>query len=131
MVDPKAALARDGFGERGDRLLPQVFDRPAGGADQVVMMSWLAPDVGGHVPGPLQALREAGRNQRIERAKDGCAPDVGMLLDNPLVEFLGGGLFPGLRQHRGDREPLRGDPDSRLLKCRLCLNHNQMILINP
>jgi hypothetical protein len=88
VVHPKAALARDGFSQRSDRLLPQVFDRPAGGADQVVMMPRLTPDVSRHVPGPLQALSEASRNQRIERAKDGCAPDVSMLLANPLVEFL-------------------------------------------
>ena len=128
MVDPEAALASDGFGERGDRLLPQVFDRPAASADQVVMMPGLAPDIGGDVSRPLQALGQTGAHQRVQRAKDGRAADVGMLLANSLVEFLRRGLLSGLRQHRGDRESLRGDPDPGLLQRRLCLNHNQMIL---
>jgi hypothetical protein len=66
VVDSKAALASDGFGERGDGLLAQVFDRPAGGADQVMVVAWLAPDIGRHVPGPLKALGEPGANQRVE-----------------------------------------------------------------
>jgi hypothetical protein len=130
VVDPKPTLASDGLGERGDGLLPQVFDGPAGGADQVVMMPGLTPDVGGNVPGAFQPLGQAGGDQRIERAKDGRAPDVGMLLAHPLVQFLRGGLFSGLRQHRGNREPLRGEPDTGLLQGGLgrCLNHSQMVL---
>jgi len=108
VVDPKAALASDGLGERGDGLLAQVFDGPAGGADQVVMMPGLTPDIGGNVPGPLQPLGQAGADQGVERAKHGRAPDVGMLLAHALVQFLRRGLFFGLRQYRGDRQPLRG-----------------------
>src|SRR5260370_1129453 len=78
---------------------PSALPAPAGGSARVVTVPGLAQDGGGHVPGPLQALREAGRNQRTERAKAGCAPDVGMLLTTPLVEFLGWGLFPRPRQH--------------------------------
>src|SRR4029077_7556992 len=130
VVDSKAALASDGLGERGDGLFPEVFDGPAGGTDQVVMMPRLTPDIGRDVPGPLQPLGGAAADQRVERAEDGGAPNVGMLLAHPLVEFLRRGLFSGLPQHRGNREPLRGQPDTRLLKGRLrfCLNHNQMIL---
>ena len=130
MVDPKATLARNRFGEWGDRFLPQILDRAAGGADQVVMMSWLAPDIGGDVPRPLQPLGQPCGHQRIERAKDRGAPDVGMLPAHPFVQFLRRCLFPGLRQHAGDREALRGEPDTGLLQGGLsrCLNHNQMIL---
>ena len=130
MVDSKSALASDGLGEWGHGLFPEVFDGPAGGADQVVMMSRLTPDVGGDVPRPLQPLGEAGADQRVERAKDGGAPDVGMLLAHPLVQFLRRGLFSGLRQHRRNREPLRGEPDAGLLErsLRCSLNHTQMIL---
>jgi hypothetical protein len=108
VVDSKAALARNGFGEWGDGFLPQVFDCAAGGADQMVMMSRLAPDIGGDVSRSLQPLGQPGAYQRIERAKDGGAPDVSMLLADPLVQFLRRCLFPGLRQHGGNREPLRG-----------------------
>ncbi len=108
MVDPKATLTGDAVGERRDRLLPQVFDRPAGGADQVVVMSRLAPDIGRDMPRPLQPLGKPGADQRIERAKDGRTPNVGMLLAHPFVQFLRRGFFPGLRQHRGNREPLGG-----------------------
>jgi hypothetical protein len=108
VVDSKAALARNRFGEWGDGFFPEVFNRAAGGADQVVMMSRLTPDIGGDVPRPLQPLGQPGTHQRIERAKDGRPPDVGMLLADPLVQFLRRCLFPRLRQHRGNREPLRG-----------------------
>jgi hypothetical protein len=132
VVDPKAALAGDRLGERGDGLLAQVFDGPAGGADQVMMMPGLTPDVSRNVPRPLQSLGQPSSDQRIERPKHGRAPNVGMLLADPLIQFLGRGLFSGLRQHRGNREPLRGQPDARLLQGRLsrCLNHNQMILLH-
>ena len=66
MIDPKSTLAGDRFRERGDRLLPQVFDRPAGGADQVVMVPGLAPHISGHVPRPLEALGQAGADQPVE-----------------------------------------------------------------
>src|SRR6202011_4507682 len=46
VVDAKAALASNRFGERRDGLLTEVLDRPAGGADQMVVMARLAPDVG-------------------------------------------------------------------------------------
>jgi hypothetical protein len=130
VVDSKATLARNGFGEWGDRFLPQVLDRAAGGADQVVMMARLAPDVRGDVPRTLQPLGQPGAHQRIERAKDGRAPDVGMPLAHPFVQFLRRCLFPRLRQHGGNREPLRGEPHAGLLQGGLsrCLNHNQMIL---
>jgi len=130
VLDSKATLARNGFGEWGDRLLPQVLDRAAGGADQVVMMSWLAPDIRGYVPRPLQPLGQPGTHQRIERAKHGRAADVGMPLADPFVQFLRRCLFPRLGQHGGNREPLRGEPHTGLLQGGLsrCLNHNQMIL---
>ena len=66
MVDPKPTLARDRLRQWGDRLFAQVFDGPAGGADQVVMMPGLAPDVGGNVPGPLESLRQSGGDQPVE-----------------------------------------------------------------
>lgn len=46
MVDPKATLASDGLGERRDGLLTEVFNGPAGGANQVMVMTGLAPDIG-------------------------------------------------------------------------------------
>jgi HD-GYP domain-containing protein (c-di-GMP phosphodiesterase class II) len=53
-----------------------------------------------------------------------------MLLADPVVQLVRRGLLAGLRQHRGDGEPLRRQPDARLLEGGLgaCLNHNQMIL---
>ena len=108
MIDPKAPLARNCLGERGDGLFAEVFDRPAGGADQVVVMTGLAPDVGGDVAGPFQPLRQPGGDQGIEGPKHGRPTDVGVPLADPLVQLLGRGLFAGLRQHLGDRQPLRG-----------------------
>jgi hypothetical protein len=89
VVDPKPTLASNRFGERGDGVLAQVFDRPAGGADQVVVMARLAPDVGGNVARPLESLRQPSRDQGVERPKHGSPADVGMLLADPLVQFLG------------------------------------------
>ena len=106
MVDPKAALACNRFGERGDGLLPQVFDRPAGGADQMVVMPGLAPNVCGNMARPLEPLCQPGGDQGVERPKDGRPADIGVLLADPLVQFLGRGLFPGLGQHRRNGEPL-------------------------
>ena len=79
---------------------------------------------------PLEPLRQPGGDQGVERPKHGRPADVGVLLADPLVEFLGRGLLPGLRQHGGNGEPLRRQPDASLLECGLghCLNHNQMIL---
>jgi hypothetical protein len=129
MVDPKATLASDRLCKRCDGLLPQVFDRPAGGADQMVMMPGLTPHVGGDVAGALESLRQSGADQSLERPKHRGAADIGMLLANPVVELLRRGFFPGLRQHRGDGEPLGREPDTGLLEGGLgvCLNHSQMI----
>jgi hypothetical protein len=129
VVNPKAALARDRLRQWRDRRLIQVFDRAAGGADQVVMMPGLTPDVSRDVTRSLESLRQAGGDQRIERTKHGGPADVGVFLAHPLIQFLRRGLFPGLRQHDGDGEPLRRQPDAGLLQrgLRLCLNHSQMI----
>lgn len=66
MIDPKAALAGDRLGERRHGTLIQLLDVAAGGADQVVMMPWLAPDVRRDVPGPFEPLGEAGCDQAVE-----------------------------------------------------------------
>jgi len=130
VVDAETSLPRNCFGERRNRAFIEIFDSPAGGADQVVMMPRLAPDVGRHMTGTLQPLRQPGAYQPIERAEHGRPPDVGVLFANPLVELLGGGLFAGLGQHARDGEPLWRQPDACLLEGGLgcCLNHTQMIL---
>jgi hypothetical protein len=115
VVDPKAALARDRLGEWRNRLFVEVFDRPARGANQVMMMAGLAPDIGGDVTGSLEPLGQPGAYQGVERAKHRRAADVGMLPAHPLVQLLSGGFFPGLRQHRGDGESLGCQPDASLL----------------
>jgi hypothetical protein len=107
VVDAEAMLARDALDQWRDRLLPEVLNRPAGGADQVVVMPRLAPDVGGHVPRTFKPLRQAGGDQPVKRAKHRGPTDVGMLLADPVVELLGRGLLAGLGQHAGDRQPLR------------------------
>ena len=129
MVNPKAALARDRLGEWRDGRLVQVFDRAAGGANQVVMMPGLAPHVGRDMTRPLEPLRQAGGDQGVERSKDRSPADVCVLFTDPLVEFLGRGFFARLRQHRRDGETLGCQPDAGLLQrgLRLCLNHSQMI----
>ncbi len=66
MIDAKATLARDRLRERRDRFLAKVFYGPAGGADQVVMMAGLTPDVGGDVTRSLEPLRQSGADQPIE-----------------------------------------------------------------
>jgi hypothetical protein len=66
MVDPKATLARDRLGEGCDGLLSQVFDGPAGSANEVVVMAWLAPDVRRDVTGSLEPLRQPGADQPVE-----------------------------------------------------------------
>ena len=131
MVDPKAPLARDRLRQGRDRRFVQVLNGPAGGADQVMVMTGLTPDVGGGVTRPLEALRQSGGDQRVERSKHRGPPDVGVLLANAFVEFLRRGFLSRLRQHRGDGEPLRRQSDARLLQGGLgrCLNHNQMILL--
>lgn len=132
MVDPKATLARDRLGQWRDRFLVEVFDGAAGGANQVMVMTRLTPHVGRDVPRSLESLRQAGGDQRVERAKHGGPADVGMLLAHPLVQLLRRGLLPRLRQHRGDGEPLGRQPDAGLLQRGLgaCLNHTQMILLS-
>src|SRR5438874_12448288 len=96
-----------------------------------MMMSGLAPDVGGDVTGTLQPLRQAGGDQPVQGPEHGRSPDVSVLLSNPLVELLSGGLLAGLGEDAGDGEPLGRQPDAGLLKGRLgrCLNHTQMILL--
>jgi hypothetical protein len=130
VIDAKSPLARDGLGEGRNRLFIEVFDRTAGGTDQVMVMTGLTPYVGGHVTRALEPLRQPGGDQGVERPKDRRPADVGMLLAHALVQFLRRGFFPRLRQHRGDRQPLRRQPDAGLLErgLRTCLNHNQMIL---
>jgi hypothetical protein len=115
VVDPEPPLARDRLGEWRDRLFVEVFDRAAGRADQVMVMARLTPHVSGDVTGSLEPLRQACRDQGVERPKDRRPADVGMLLAHALVEFLRGGFFPRLRQHRGDGQPLRRQPDAGLL----------------
>src|SRR5439155_23690697 len=107
-----------------------IFDGPAGGADQVVMMPRLAPDIGRHVTGTLQPLRQPGAHQPIQGAEYSGSPDVSVPLSDSLVKLLGGGLLAGLGQHAGNGEPLRRQPNTGLLEGRLgsCLNHTQMIL---
>jgi HD-GYP domain-containing protein (c-di-GMP phosphodiesterase class II) len=95
-----------------------------------MVMTGRAPDVCRHVPGTLEALRQAGADQPLERAEH-CRPaDVGMLPTDAVVQLLGRGLLAGLLQHGGNREPLRRQPDAGFLERRLrrCLNHTQMIL---
>jgi hypothetical protein len=46
MIDAKTTLARDRLRKRRDRFLAKVFYGTAGGADQVVMVPGLAPDIG-------------------------------------------------------------------------------------
>jgi hypothetical protein len=130
VVDAEAMLARNALDQWRDRLLTKVLNRPAGGADQVVMMARLAPDVRRHMPGPLQPLRQARADEPVEGAKYRGPPDIGMLLTDPVVQLLGRGLLAGLRQHRGDRQALGRQADTGLLKRCLsrCLNHSQMIL---
>ena len=130
MVDPKASLARDRLGQRCDRLFVEVFDGAAGGANQMVVMAGLAPDVGGNVTRSLEPLRQPGGDERVERTKHRRPADVGMLLAHPLVQLLRGGFLPRLRQHRGNGQPLGRQPDAGLLEGGLgaSLNHNQMIL---
>ena len=115
MVDPKPPLAGDRLGERRDRLFIEVFDRTAGGADQVMVMARLTPYVGRDVTGSLEALRQAHADEGVEGPKDRRPANVGMLLAHALVQFLRRGFFPRLRQHRGDRQPLRRQPDAGLL----------------
>jgi len=130
VVDPKAALPRNRLRQRRNGAFVEIFDGAAGGADQVVMMSRLAPDISRYMTGTLQSLREAGAHQSVQGAEHGRPPDVGVLPADPLVELLRGGLFAGLGQHAGDGEPLRRQPDAGLLESGLggCLNHSQMIL---
>ncbi len=66
MVDPEAAGPDDRLGERGDGVLVQLFDRAAGGAYQVMVMTWFAPHVGRDMSRALQALSQAGLDQRIQ-----------------------------------------------------------------
>jgi hypothetical protein len=130
VVDPKASLARDRLGQRCDRLFVEVFDRAAGGANQVVVMARLTPYVGGDVTRALEPLCQPGGDERVERTKHRRPADVRMPLAHALVEFLRGGFFPRLRQNRGDGKPLGRQPDAGLQQRGLgaCLNHNQMIL---
>jgi len=96
----------------------------------MVVMAGLAPDVGGNVTRSLEALRQPGGDERVERTKHRRPADVGMLLAHPLVQLLRGGFLPRLRQHRGNGQPLGRQPDAGLLEGGLgaSLNHNQMIL---
>ena len=130
MVDPKASLARDRLGQRCDRLFVEVFDGAAGGANQMVVMARLTPDVGGDVTRALEPLRQPGGDEGVERPKHRRSANVRMLLADALVQFLRRGFFPRLRQHGGDGKPLGRQPDAGLLQRGLgaCLNHNQMIL---
>jgi hypothetical protein len=66
MIDPKTALARDRLGERRDSRLVEVLDRPARGADQVMVMARLTPDVGRDVSRSLQPLRQASGHEGVE-----------------------------------------------------------------
>jgi len=132
VVDSKAPLARDRLRQRRDCLFIQVLDGPAGGTDQVMVMTGLTPDIGGDVAWALEALRQSGANERLERSKH-CGPaDIGVLLADALVEFLRRRFLSRLRQHRGDGEPLRRQANARLLQGGLggCLNHAQMILLS-
>jgi hypothetical protein len=69
VVDPEAALTRDRLGQRCHCLFVEVFDGPAGGANQVMVMAGLTPDVGGDVTGSLEPLRQPGGDQGVERPK--------------------------------------------------------------
>lgn len=131
MIDPEAVLPGDRLRKWRNRVLVEVFNRPTGSADQVVMVPGLAPDICGDVPRPLQALRKSGTDQHVQGPEDGRAPDVGMLLAYPFVELESRGLLTGLSQYRGDRNPLRCHPDARLLESLGSLNHTQMILLTP
>jgi hypothetical protein len=46
VIDPKPPLARDRLGQWRDRRFVEVFDGPAGGANQVMMMARLTPHIG-------------------------------------------------------------------------------------
>ena len=130
MVDPETALPGDGLGQRRDGAFVEIFDGPAGGADQVMVMARLTPHVGGDMTRALEALRQSGADQRVERSKHRGPSDVGVLSADALVEFLRRRFFARLRQHRGDGKPLGRQPDAGLLEGGLgcCLNHTQMIL---
>ena len=130
MVDAKASLVRDRLGQRGHRMFIELFDGAAGSADQVVVMAWLAPDIGGNMAGPLEALRQACLDEHVHGAEDGRPPDVRMLPTNLLVQLLDGCLLPGSRQRLGDGQSLGREPLARTLQRRDCLSlrHTHMIL---
>lgn len=89
MIHSKSPLARDRLHQRANRIFAKVFNGAAGGADQVVVMAGLAPDVGGDVPGTLEALRQPGGDEAVERAKHRRPANVGMALADSLVQLLG------------------------------------------
>jgi hypothetical protein len=130
VVDAKAALPGDRLRQWRDRRFIQVLDRPAGGADEVMVMAGSAPDVRRNMTRALEALGKSRGDQAIERAKNRRPSDVGMLAAHPVIDFLRRRLLAGLGEDGGDRQPLRSQPDAGLLQGRLrsSLNDAQMIL---
>ena len=73
------------------------------------MVLGAAGDVAVDVPVLLEATRDAGDHQRLERSKDGGAPDARLAAPKPIVQVLGGDPATHRSKGVGDEQPLARD----------------------
>ncbi len=129
VVDPESALAGNAPCQGSYGAFVKVLHGPAAAADQVVVVARLAPDIGGDVAWPLQALREPGFDEHVQGSKDGSPADIRMPAAEAIIKFLDAGLLLRPCQDMSDRQALGGEPlaGSPQRARNHCLSHIQMI----
>jgi hypothetical protein len=113
--DGEAAATR-GFGRHGiNAAIIDLGDRSAGDTDKVVMVRWLAWDVGVPAVWQVNPLNEPLLGEKVEEAEDGGAANPQAAL-TCVGDQVGGGEVPvALRNERGNLTARTGKADPRLV----------------
>lgn len=109
MFDLEAAVGSQAVRDRPHVRLVDLLDTTAAGAGQMMVVFWLAGDVGVHVALELETSRDPGLDERLEGAEYRCATDRRFLPPQMPVQLIRGELAARTRKFLGDEQPLTGD----------------------
>ena len=110
VIDAESEVDRHPLGDRPDVGLVDLLDPAASVAGEMVVMLRPAGDIPVDVPIELEAPGDAGRDERLERPKDGGAPDARIASVQASVQVLRRDLAAERRQRVRDGQALTGDP---------------------
>jgi len=116
VVNREAKVGRYALGDRRDVALVNLVNLTAPDTREMVVVLGSARDVGVDVPVLLEAPRDAGGGERLERAEDGRAPDPRLAPPQSIVEVLGRDLPADCRQGVGHEKTLARDALAGLTK---------------